>query len=490
MITAVCASDGKLLVTISGTADSYVLERKEYGSDEYLLWTADGFVAQAADTTETDTDDEDTATDETADTDTSESEDTDSTDTSSDEDTTETTDETSDDEESASVDEESSVTDETTDTDDVTDTETSDDAESTDTTDAADDEDTSEDDSTDETADETSDTTVTPLYVAAGDVLDNSGLTSGQLYSYRCIDSTVYEAGDFSDSDWEYSNWVRNGTGDAVGYTFGNYIVPDGCWGTIVTEDDIRYTYLWGTDFKATNGASYSDEQIRYFIDAATEEMERLLNITIIKRKVRFNAEERGLTKGTDYDVDETAYDFMYQDIARYASIKTRRKPVIRLHSLKLLSRMRHTKELKSVTVLDKEKGVLKMMERPLRPSDRYAGIAEAVGIYGQETFSPHVFYGIDYDAGYETSDDVPADLRQIIAKKTAVDLLNIIGDGLMSGFSSSSLSMDGLSESFSSTQSATSAYFGARIKEYKDDIDNYVRATKAKFGAFIVSSI
>ena len=453
MITAVCATEGRLLITISGTADSYVLERKEYGEDEYLIWTTDGFsaISCSVDTVEgiEDTEDETTDTD------------------------TNTGDETSEEEETTDASDDETSTEEET-TNDSTE----------DTTDGTSDNNDGAEDDTDDSD------TVTALYVAAGDILDNSGLTSGQLYSYRCIDSAVYEAGDFTDSDWEYSNWVRNGTGDAVGYTFGNYIVPDGYWGTIVTEDDIRYTYLWGTDFKATNGASYSDEQIRYFIDAATEEMERLLNITIIKRKVRFNAEERGLTKGTDYDVDETAYDFMYQDIARYASIKTRRKPIIRLHSLKLLSRMRHTKELKPVTVIDKEKGVLKMMERPIRPSDRYAGIMDAVGIYGQETFSPHVFYGIDYDAGYETSDDVPADLRQIIAKKTAVDLLNIIGDGLMSGFSSSSLSMDGLSESFSSTQSATSAYFGARIKEYKDDIDNYVKATKAKFGAFIVSSI
>ena len=89
----------------------------------------------------------------------------------------------------------------------------------------------------------------------------------------------------------------------------------------------------------------------------------------------------------------------------------------------------------------------------------------------------------IDYDAGFETSDDVPEDLREIVAKQASVHLLNIIGDGLMSGFSSSSLSMDGLSESFSSTQSATSAYFGARIKEYKDDIDLYIQQNHNKFG-------
>ena len=100
------------------------------------------------------------------------------------------------------------------------------------------------------------------------------------------------------------------------------------------------------------------------------------------------------------------------------------------------------------------------------------------------------LFYAIDYDAGFETSDDVPTDLREIVAKQAAVSLLNIIGDGLMSGFSSSSLSMDGLSESFSSTQSATSAYFGARIAVYKDDIANYIKENKNKFANMAMGAI
>lgn len=380
MITAVCALSGKIVVSISGTAATYRLERKEYGSDSYLVWTTAGF---------------------------------------------------------AEADEENAA-----------------------------------------------------LYVSSGDVLDGSSLTEKQLYSYRCIDSETYEAGEAADEDWDYSNWVKNGAGTSIGYTFGNYVVPDGKWGTVVTEDDIRYTYLWGTDFKAANGASYTDAQIRFFIDAATEEMERLLNIAIIKRKVRCRAAERNLEKGKDYDEDEAPYDFRFEDISRYGTIETNLRPILRLHSLKLLSRFSNVKELRHTTVVDKGNGVLKLMERPLRPSERANSIAAAIGIYGTQTIQSHLFYAIDYDAGYETSDDVPADLRQTIAKKTAVDLLNIIGDGLMSGFSSSSLSMDGLSESFSSTQSATSAYFGARIKEYKDDIENYVKANRAKFGGFVISSI
>ena len=129
-------------------------------------------------------------------------------------------------------------------------------------------------------------------------------------------------------------------------------------------------------------------------------------------------------------------------------------------------------------------------MERPLRPSETSSGIQTAVGMYGNQTLQVQLFYLIDYDAGFETSDDIPQDLREIIAKQAAVSLLNIIGDGLMSGFSSSSLSMDGLSESFSSTQSATSAYFGARIKEYKDDISSYIKQNKYKFANMPIGSL
>jgi hypothetical protein len=110
-------------------------------------------------------------------------------------------------------------------------------------------------------------------------------------------------------------------------------------------------------------------------------------------------------------------------------------------------------------------------------------GIEVAISPYGAGMMERNMYYAVDYTAGFETCDDVPMDLRQIIAKIAACSLLNIIGRGLMSGFSSSSLSMDGVSESFSSTQSATSAYYGADIKEYKNDIDNYISALKKKYG-------
>ena len=312
-----------------------------------------------------------------------------------------------------------------------------------------------------------------------GDILDNFNIEANKLYSYRAVN---FDAVNPQDKDYAYSNWVRSSGDKAIGYTFGNYKTASGTWGTAVTPDDLRFTYLWGTDFKATNGQSYTDEQIQYFIDSSTAEIERQLDITIKKQKIRCNAAERNLVKGIDYDTDEAVYDFKYARISRYGVIKTRQRPILKLHKLELLSRWQSCRNITQTTIVDKTKGLLKLMERPLRPSETSSGIQTAVGTYGNQTLQSQLFYSIDYDAGFETSDDIPKDLREIIAKQAAVSLLNIIGDGLMSGFSSSSLSMDGLSESFSSTQSATSAYFGARIKEYKDDISNYIKQNKYKF--------
>jgi hypothetical protein len=317
-----------------------------------------------------------------------------------------------------------------------------------------------------------------PVAAPEGDIIDHH-VTDG-LYTYRAV---KFNFVDPNKTDYLYSNWVRCGSYGPVGYSFGNYSAPAGQWGNAICPDDLRLTYLYGNDFKATNGQLFTDEQIQFYIDAAVADIERRLNITIKKKRYRTDPDKRGLVKGQDYDIEENYYDFSYAKIARYGFIVTNHKPVIKLHRLDVMNRYVNSYSLLDSTVVDKTKGVLKMMRRPIRPSETHTGIATAIYPYGNETFSQHIFYAVDYDAGYETSDDIPDDLREAIAKHAAISLLNTIGDGLMAGFSSSSLSMDGMSESFSSTQSATSAYFGARIKVYEDQLAAYIDEAKRKFG-------
>ena len=328
-----------------------------------------------------------------------------------------------------------------------------------------------------------------PLAVNSGDFVDSFDLQNG-LYQYR-IHSASIENPEFK--DYAFTCWTKFGVPDAVGYSFNNYKVPEGEWGTIVTPDDCRYTFLWGTDFKATNGSMFTDEQIQWFIDAATAEMARQLNITIVKRRIKseFSVEQRNLKKGVDYDDAETPYDFSYRKIQRYGMIQTKQRPILNVTRCTLINKGQNDDvDLLPSVVPDKKNGVLKFLKRPWKPNDTWTGISDSISRYGAETWNPHLFYAVDYDAGFENSDEVPTDLRHMIGKMAAISLLNVIGDGLMSGFSSSSLSMDGVSESFSSTQSATSAFFGARIAVYQKEVQDYINANKFKFGFFRVGSL
>lgn len=326
-----------------------------------------------------------------------------------------------------------------------------------------------------------------PLAVS-GDFVDSFDLADG-LYQYR-IHSAAIEEPEFK--DYKFTCWTKFGVPDAVGYSFNNYKVPEGEWGTILTPDDIRYTYVWGTDFKSSQGNRFTDEQIQFFIDAGLAEIERQLNITIKKQRIKseLTVEEKKLQRKVDYDVEEAPYDFTYRKIQRYGMIQTKQRPILNVTRCTLINKQEPDVNLLPSVVPDKKNGVLKFLKRPYKPSDTWMGISESISRYGQETFNNHLFYAVDYDAGFETSDDVPQDLRQIIGELIAMAILNIIGDGLMSGLSSTSLSMDGVSESYSSTMSATSAYFGARLVEYRKDVEGYIEKNKFKFGFFRVGSL
>ena len=336
------------------------------------------------------------------------------------------------------------------------------------------------------------------VYTANGFVPDDGSSSPKELPGEPFLDADItdgiyqYRERKYDDptANYEVSLWVRCGNTGPAGYTFGDYHAPEGEWGAILTPDDMRYTYLWGVDARATNGASYTDEQIQFHIESSLAEMERRLNITIRKKRIAGEPQRRGLQPGIDYDEEESYYTYRRERIQRSGMITTRKRPVLCLSRLDLLSRNNTIRSLLDTSTLDKTKGLIRFFNRPLRMGDTARAIQNAVYPYGADTYDSQLFYAIDYVAGFESADAVPKDLRAAIGKMCAIEMLNIIGDGLMAGFSSSSLSMDGVSESFSSTQSATSATYGARIKAYTDELEDYIKANKLKFGNIVLGAL
>lgn len=290
-------------------------------------------------------------------------------------------------------------------------------------------------------------------------------------------------------SAWDYSGWARIGT-DKLGWTFGNYSAPSGHFGDILTVDDLRHTYLWGIDFKASNGATFTDIQIAHTINSAAAEIARALKITIKKTKILCQPDS-SLAIGTDYDEAEDPYAYRHDKWNRTGRIILRRRPIISVERFGFYSISdQRVIDLLSWARIDHRKGVVTFFPKSGSSGEfRVYPAALTMGMSGMSGDYPGG-YKIDYTAGWEDASRVPDDLREIIAKVAACKLLNIIGDGLLAGFASSSISMDGVSESFSSTASATNAYFGSRIQVYLKDIENYLNENRNKFGVMVMGSI
>lgn len=261
---------------------------------------------------------------------------------------------------------------------------------------------------------------------------------------------------------------------EKIGYSFGNYSAPPNEWGKALTADDLRYTYLFGIDAIANdvNESEFSDEQFGFFIESAVGDFERWLTMDI-RRRVYKTSPSSSLIQspewreGVDYTDEEDSYEFDPKEWQNYGFLQLRHYPILSVERAVMYSPLKG----EVINLLDrnwvrihKQFGQLRFFPTKGIPYGPYAISAMPWILLG------HRFpdgYEIDYTTGYKSSDFVPKDLRQMIGMWAAVYCLDSIGDGLLAGFSSQSVSLDGLSESFSSTQSATSAYFGARIVSY-----------------------
>ena len=283
-----------------------------------------------------------------------------------------------------------------------------------------------------------------------------------------------------------------------VGWTFGNYIPAPQTWGEVYTPDDMRYTMLWGIDTIAADTAQseWEDEQFRQIVREAVNEVESYLTIDIHRRKYLTDpsdslVQSRYWRSGVDYTDEDTPYDFDPQTWNEYGFVQLRHWPVISVS--------------RAIWYSPVQGEIMNMIDNEwLRVHKQFGQIR--MFPTGGFSFGPYSVYGplwtnnyadrypggfqFDYETGYQTAEFVPDALRGIIAKYAAIKCLAVIGDGLLAGFSSQSVSLDGLSESFSSTQSATSAFFGARIHQYAKDVDIWLKRNRYKFAPIPISFV
>ncbi|MCU0912930.1 MAG: hypothetical protein MUC88_00030 [Planctomycetes bacterium] len=224
----------------------------------------------------------------------------------------------------------------------------------------------------------------------------------------------------------------------------------------VMSVQDLKDIYLFGVDLTNDLGEPFPDVMFEWSIKFAIDWLEHELDIRL-----------RPTT------MDER-YDYYRRDFSEWMFIKLRQSPVISVEQVALMwpantEVMVFPAEWIS---LIKDCGHINIV-----PTS--TGISQVLFTAGG-TFLPLLAQGRDYipnairvqyTAGFEAG-KLPFDLRELIGKKAACGPLNVAGDLIAgAGIASQSVSLDGVSQSISTTSSATNAGYGARIIQYEKEI-------------------
>jgi hypothetical protein len=226
---------------------------------------------------------------------------------------------------------------------------------------------------------------------------------------------------------------------------------------TILSIQQLKDIYLFGLDLTDDGGNAYPDIMFEWSIAFAIDWLEKELDIKI---KPTVLLDER--------------YDYFRADYVNWVTLKLRNSPIISVETVRVV-----WPSGQEVIVFDDDwiHPRLDAGQINIIPT---AGTLSQVMFTAGGSFLPLLasgrdwipdLFSVDYTAGFADG-ELPMDLRELIGKKAAFGPLNIAGDLLGgAGIASQSIGIDGLSQSFNTTSSATNAGYGARLLQYTNEI-------------------
>lgn len=302
------------------------------------------------------------------------------------------------------------------------------------------------------------------------------------------------------------------------GFAFNNpdinsdYLAPS--FGRIVHPDELRYDELFGNQLIAeADSQSITDDQLSDYERLAIRYFEVELNIDILPRRIRYEnlIDENGdeITR-TDFDdtnylaamdakqqsalyIRETGYPYRVVAARHQSFVKLRRRPVRDILTANFVDPYFGNTVIDLMPYRIVKKGFSGICY--FRPRQIRGNINAYQYIWHNYIYSPYTrdlqnMYLIDYESGYENCQDVPDEFRHIIKRTAALTLLNIYGDGKLAAIASRSVGLNSVSESISTTLSATSATFGARIIQYQKDIKEWFAQNRTKYSRTLFGNL
>lgn len=277
---------------------------------------------------------------------------------------------------------------------------------------------------------------------------DETG-TSESWYKIRYSDSTdVLDPSPFSDA-------VQYDTDPAL---------------SVLPVQELKETEMFAIVIQTTRGQEISEAAYKRMIIAAVDYVETRTDLPIRPRLHRQTLSER--------------QDFYSIEFQPYVTVRLNHYPVLAVHSFNMTLPVQE-----KVFEFPPEWWHLRHMSGRL---DVIPGAGNAsltllsqAGtwlpfIRGWNSYIPQTFR-IAYVAGFP--DGVPPMIVRTIAKVASIGLLHIAGDLVNGpGVAAKQVSIDNVMTRLETTQSATNAGFGARVTNYKEEIESDIVAIRSRY--------
>jgi hypothetical protein len=234
--------------------------------------------------------------------------------------------------------------------------------------------------------------------------------------------------------------------------------------GSILSPAYVKDNYLFGIPLKDSEGNELPDPVIETHIRNAAAWLERELQIKI-----------------APFTITDERHDYYVNDYAHYAFINLYNYPVYTVTDFKALY---PNNEVvydfpEDWIHLDAAHGQVRLVPSAgslsqviLGQTGNFLPLLQITG------YLPQLFR-LDYVAGFENG-EVPDDIFDVIAKRTTIQILNLIGEQIGGlGVSSLSLGLDGISQSTGTTKEGGNV-FGGRIRQYTEELKEQLLSLKA----------
>ena len=233
----------------------------------------------------------------------------------------------------------------------------------------------------------------------------------------------------------------------------------------LLTPAKLKERFLFGVEIIDNEGNELSEETLQAYIDMAVSELEHDLDIPIVPTEI---CEEK---------------DYFSNDYYGWGYFQLNTLPLIQMKEMNVvyLEDDPSTPASQGEVVLEIPQSWWRVREHDgivrLVPNNRFPArlAVDNAGAFFPELFrrNGHVpnLWRIKYDAGFKDG-CVPMAINAAVGLMASIYALNIAGDLVLgAGIASSSLSIDGLSQSINTTSSAENHAYSAKVLQYGNQL-------------------